>query len=162
MAGQIHGYVEAWMRRRKMTAINPEQRYMVSIEPHGKWFMSAIAGIIDPSGQLRPATYDEKLNYIFTQSIEQMFIILDSNIDEYLLRLASFPEMGYFRHVSEFNDPGRYQQFVNIFKEMAYHVGIMVNRHANKENADVDYMLEQPTRDFLVILKIPKNYQRYQ
>lgn len=131
------------------------ERYVVDTRDLTHRFKSSLRDILD-SHHYDLREINIRIDSIYKESLSQMFMVLDNNINEYLLRIVGLPDISFFKHIEEFNDSQTFGRYHDIFKETALLLFHSVNSATNRTGSDVDYLLEAIGIDYVVIIKIYK------
>jgi hypothetical protein len=132
------------------------ERYVIDIDSIGTVFKNKLIKILVIDRDI-PYNYNERLNRVFTESVSQVLMILDNNIDDFLLKLIAIPEMRYFKDIVEFTEESNVERYKSAFKEFAVELGYLVNNTINKQNNQVDYLLESCTYSYIIVIKHNKH-----
>lgn len=131
-------------------------RYIVDLAGYGKEFMNQIRTLSlgyrsdDPAGQL------EREKFLYNDSANQIFMIMDADMPTYMANLAQLPRMEYFNHIPDLSEPNR----LRLFKEQLYIFAVgLTSQIASKIGLQfgMDYMLEAIALDYMIVTVLPKS-----
>lgn len=97
------------------------------------------------------------LDYVYVESVNQIMLAVQPNMQDTLVKLLALPDVRYFTHLPQFNNFEFNYAFSNAFKEFALLIIGIIQRKIGVTEG-YEYLLEAVTDDYFVIALLMEWY----
>lgn len=138
------------------------ERFVIDMSWLSKTFKTEVLDILVPvsyyNEQPTPESWQQYLstaNFVYQESLSQMFLILTTDIHEFMSKLNVVLDMQYFMHIPAVMDPANVIKFKKLFTSVAFQLALYLREVIpnNCEGRRAEYLLETISDDHALITK---------
>ena len=127
------------------------QRTVISLEMYGYTYIEKLKELFINDGSYKDIKYyNDVIDYLFKETIQQVFVIIDDPID-FPRRLLNSINWEMFKHMTELNDHVVREKFINMFKEFGLQLFFLIERYTGNLPRESEKILVAAKPEFIVI-----------
>lgn len=138
------------------------ERYVIDMTWLSKMFKKEVMAIIVPVDQyateMTPSIwqqYQGTTNFVYQESVTQMFLILTTDMHDFMSKLDVVLDMNYFMHIPAVMEQENVMKFKQLFKSIAFHLAMYLRDTIpnTSEGEKAEYLLENLTDSYALVTK---------
>lgn len=137
-------------------------RFVIDMQWLSRTFKAEVMGILVPveyyDTQATPESWKQYLgtaDFVYQESLAQMFLIMSTDIHEFMSKLNVVLDMNYFMHIPAVMEPENVIKFKKLFTSVAFQLALYLREVIpdNGTGRRAEYLLENLTDSYALITK---------
>ena len=128
-------------------------RYVLDLDGYGRIFKMNLNNLgISSQRVYNHSGSKSDIDFVYNESTSQILLAYDPNPAMFLVKLNQLPDIKFFGHIANFNNPQFVAVFTTYFREFALTLLFQIQRILGIK-LNVDYLLDAVTDDYIVIFE---------